>query len=250
MHVNEGRLQTYADGELPDAENAEVELHLGVCVACRAESARLRDLSNDFSEAMDRLVPAVQNAVFAPADTRRAPSAERLRRALPRAAVFLIGVAAAASATVPGSPVRDWLARAITPPPRVAPVAAHPAPVAAPAAAPEAGVSVDPLNGAVRVTLRGARDDLLVRAEIVEGPRAGVYATGEAVSARFRTAPGSIEVDGIGEGELRVELPRAALSATVSVNGREYLRKEGDQLRLSMPAAGRSATAVTFRIKQ
>lgn len=250
MHVNEGRLQTYADGELPYAESAEVEFHLGACVACRAESARLRELSSDFSEAMDHLVPAVRSAVFAPADTRRPQHAERLRRALPRAAIFLVGVAAAASASVPGSPVRHWLEGAVTRPARVAPMSAHPAPVAAPVAAPEAGVSVDPLNGAVRVTLRGARDDLLVRAEIVEGPRAGVYATGDAVSARFRTAPGSIEVDGIGEGGLRVELPRAALSATVSVNGREYLRKEGDQLRLSMPAAGRSATAVTFRIKQ
>jgi hypothetical protein len=173
-----------------------------------------------------------------------------VRRALPRAAVFLVGVAAAAAAAVPGSPVRGWVeelrapeapvARTL-PPQRAAPPRPDPAP--------EAGVSVEPLDGAVRVALRGAADEVLVRAEVVEGPRAGVYAIGPAATARFRTAPGAIEVDGVQGGELRIELPRAARSASVTVNGREYVRKEADQLRLSVPSADRSPSAITFRVR-
>jgi hypothetical protein len=57
-------------------------------------------------------------------------------------------------------------------------------------------------------------------------------------------------VSDVSGGELRIELPRSALRAAVTVNGEEYLTKEADQLRLAVPAAGRSATAVTFHVKR
>ncbi len=250
MHVDEGILQAYADGELADAERGEVELHLRICLACRAAMAELQSLARDFSGAVELLQPAERGSIYAPADTRRPRRGGAVRRALPRAAVFLVGVAAAAAAATPGSPVRGWVERwSATSAPAVQALPPERAALPAPAPVPEAGVSVEPLDGAVRVALRGAADEVLVRAEVVEGPRAGVYAVGTAATARFRTAPGAIEVDGVEGGEVRVELPRAARSASVTVNGREYVRKEADQLRLSVPSADRSTSSISFRVK-
>jgi hypothetical protein len=252
MHIDEGRLMAYADGELPDAEGEQVGLHLQACLSCRAELSRLSSVAREFSAAVALVQPAPRGSIYAPAETRRPPAWTTMRRALPRAAVFLVGVAAAASAAVPGSPVRGWLEEALAPAPSVSDVTPAPAPVraAVPAAALEAGVSVEPLDGSVRVAVRGASGDVVVHAEIVDGPRAGVYALGTAASARFSTGPGSIDVSDVSGGELRIELPRSALRATVRVNGEEYLTKEADQLRLAVPAAGRSATAVTFHVKR
>jgi anti-sigma factor RsiW len=252
MHIDEGRLMAYVDGELPETDFDQVGLHLGACLSCRAELSRLTALASEFSAAVAEVQPPSRGSLYAPGETRVRPGWETLRRALPRAAVFLVGVAAAAAAAVPGSPVRGWLDDALAP---AAPASdARPAPAAATAPAPtpalEAGVSVEPLDGSVRVVVRGAAGDVVVHAEIVDGPRAGVYAAGTAASARFGTGPGRIEVSEVAGGELRVELPRAALRATVTVNGEEYLKKEADQLRLAVPAAGRSATAVTFHVKR
>ncbi len=250
MHIDEGRLMAYADGELPDVDSDQVGAHLQACLSCRGELSRLASLASDFSAAVALVQPAPRGSIYAPAETRRPPEWTTVRRALPRAAVFLVGVAAAAAAAVPGSPVRGWLEDALAPAPPATTAAPAPAPAAVSAAALEAGVSVEPLDGSVRVAVRGATGDVVVHAEIVDGPRAGVYALGSAASARFGTGPGSIEVSDVSGGELRVELPRAALRATVTVNGEEYLTKEADQLRLAVPAAGRTATAVTFHVKR
>jgi hypothetical protein len=250
MHVDEGILQAYADGELADEERGPVELHLRICLACRATMTELQALARDFSGAVDLLQPAVQGSIYAPADTRRPRRPGAVRRALPRAAVFLVGVAAAAAAATPGSPVRGWVERWSAPPaPTAQALPPEQAALPPPEVVPEAGVSVEPLDGAVRVALRGAADEVLVRAEVVEGPRAGVYAVGTAATARFRTSPGAIEVDDVKGGEVRVELPRAARSASVTVNGREYVRKEADQLRLFVPSADRSTSSISFRVK-
>lgn len=257
MHVELGRLQSFTDGALPREERALVEHHLSQCGACRDELRELTDADATLTAALgllDRPAPAGRAHADAFA-RRRAPRFQPARRALPRAAVFLVGfAAAAAAASVPGSPVRDWLGSLGRPGSVQAP--ASPAPAATVAARPavdevasEVGVSVTPENGDVRVVLRQAAADVEVRAVLVSGDRAGVYARGAAASARFRTSPGRIEVDGVGQGELRMELPRSARSATVEVNGREYLRKDGDQLRLSTSAADQSGAEVSFRIR-
>jgi hypothetical protein len=109
-----------------------------------------------------------------------------------------------------------------------------------PAAGPT-GVSIRPRNGAVRVVLRNASPGVRITARLVDAEGAAVLARGHAVdSARFRTSPGRIEVVGAGPGEIEVELPRGASLATVEVNGRVYVAKEGDVLRVLAPEADAS----------
>lgn len=254
MHPDEGTLQAFLDDELTVEERRAVEEHLPGCEECRREAARLRVAAADLGAALSLLdVPVPRTAAPPrPAPPRRAATFA----ALPRAAVLLLGFAAAASATLPGSPVRAWvtgLFESAAPPPAPTVLSAPaPGPVEAPVAAPpvEAGVSVEPVDGQVRVVLRDASPDLVVRAVLTDGGRAGAYATGAAADARFGTGPGRIEVAGAGEGVLRVEIPRAARAATIEVNGALYWTKEGDQLRLAVPAGDSAGAEVTFPVRR
>lgn len=250
-HVDEGTLQALVDRELPEQARAAAERHLVGCAECREELATLRIAAREFAGAAALLTDpgAGERAVAPPRPARPAPRAAWPLRSLARAAVLVLGFAAAASATLPGSPVRRWVQDAWKPDPRVAAVEqAEMGTETAADAAPEAGVSVEPSRGEVVVVLNGPSPELLVRAAITEGPRAGVFATGAAAGARFSTAPGRIEVEGAGAGELRVELPRSARSARVIVNGAPYLAKVGDQLHLSVPGEASASAEVSFRV--
>jgi anti-sigma factor RsiW len=255
-HLDEGLLQAYADDELPGDERSSVEVHLEGCLACRSELRDLGSLGEQLTAALsllDRPAPAAAGSASAAGALRPAqPRWSGWRRgvaALPRAAVLVFGVAVGASAMIPGSPLH----RLISPEPAAEGGVVAPQREAVALAAPveeftaEAGVSIEPLNGEVRVVLRAASPDLKVRASLSTGARASVLASGPAAEARFETAPGRIVVEGLGSGELRIELPGAARAATVEVNGREYLRKQGDQLHLLAPADDRNGTEVNFR---
>jgi hypothetical protein len=124
------------------------------------------------------------------------------------------------------------------------------APAPAPAPAPAAGISILPDGGSVRVVLNGAAEGLRVHTRVSEGELVEVSATGAAAGARFRTGPGRIEVLDAGAGEVRIALPRGAKAAVVEVDGRVYVAKEGERLRVMGPAA-RSATAqeTEFRVQ-
>lgn len=252
-HVDEGTLQALVDRELPEQARAGVERHLVGCAECREELATLRIAAREFAGATTLLTDpgAGERAVAPRRPARPAPRTAWPLRSLARAAVLVLGFAAAASATLPGSPVRRWIQDSWAPDPGAAVVERAEAGAesgSAAGAVPEAGVSVEPSGGEVVVVLNGPSPELLVRAAITEGPRAGVFATGAAAGARFSTAPGRIEVEGAGAGELRVELPRSARSARVIVNGTPYLAKVGDQLHLSVPGEDSASAEVSFRV--
>lgn len=255
-HVDQGLLQALADDELQGGERERVERHVADCLPCRAELSELHAAARSLTAALAELDAAPAARDYGVGWPRRPAPARSAWRSLPRAAVLVLGFAAAASATLPGSPLRRWLEGADR---GVASTASPPAPVAAPAppaavataaeAAPEAGVSVMPLDGAVTIVLRGAMPGLRVRTVVTERELAGVYGTGEAASARFQTGPGRIEVTGARAGDLRIELPQGASSATVTVDGQEYLRKEGTRLNLAVGAESRTGAEVTFRVR-
>lgn len=255
-HMDEGALLTLADGELEGEPRREAELHLAGCEVCRAEMERLEAAASELSGALALLPPVPDEAgELRLRQIRRRAAATRTPSgwsAFPRAAVLVLGFAAAASAAIPGTPVNRWV-RAAVEPEAPAAVVSEPVLVEARPTAPEdaeAGVSVLPERGSVQVELRGASPELRVRAQLSNDPRAGVVATGEAAGARFSTSPGRIQVDGVGGGELRIALPRNATSATVVVNGRRYLAKEGDHLRLSVAGEDSAGAEVSFRVLQ
>lgn len=244
-HVDEGTLQALVDGELtPDALRA-AEWHLAGCAECAAALGGQRRVSDGFAEAHRELraPPATREVRDSIRRRARRGRPAPARGALRRAALLLLASGAVASATVPGSPVREWLGLPGESRPRAAP-APRPAPVptvAAPMAeAPLPGVSILPVEGRVRVLLQAPVAPLRVRARLGSGERAEAYSAG----GRFRTAPGRIEVIGAGPGEVRIEIPLGAVDARVEVDGVLYLLKEGEQLRLLRPAAERAGEAI------
>jgi hypothetical protein len=152
---------------------------------------------------------------------------------------------------MPGSPVRAWIGDLTEREPAVAVVApeAQPPAPAPPAAADrvEAGVSVEAVDGVVEVLVHDARE-LQVRAMLVEGTRAGVYAAGGAASSRFVTGAGRIEVLRPSAGELRIEVPRGTPDVSVKINDREVLRMHAGRLDMSVGEPELDAAGVEFSV--
>ena len=251
-HIDEGSLQAYLDGELHLEDRWRTERHLEECDACRAELQLLEGLSGTFSSAASRLERAPRSREFAvgwPARPRRSA----LRRLLPRVAVFLLFAGAAASATVPGSPVRSWIVEAIDDGPHTREIESAPAAAVPPTRSEpvpmEAGLSVEAVDGRVEVVLTGAHD-LKVRTVMVDGMRAGVFGSGEAASSRFLGGAGRIEVLEAGAGDLRVEIPRGADLATMVINGNEVLRKQGVKLELEADAPALESARIGLSVEQ
>ncbi|HEX8672312.1 MAG TPA: zf-HC2 domain-containing protein [Longimicrobium sp.] len=254
-HLDEGTLQALADGELAGGERRTADAHLAGCGACAAELASLRADHATLVAALARADVAPPTAAAQMSLRRRRAAAQWAgegRRALLRAAMLLVALGGVAFAAVPGSPLREWIAGdAPAAPARPELPALKPKAAPAPAMpAPAAGVSILPDGGAVRVVLNGAAKGLVVHARITSGELVEVSASGAAAGARFRTAPGRIEVLDAGAGEIRIALPRGADAAVVEVDGRVYVAKEGAELRVSPPGAP-SATApeAEFRVE-
>ena len=254
-HIDEGTLQAYLDDEV--AARAEVDAHLAACTECAAELARLGAASQLFATAVhsaDAKAPtyAALNAVKA----RRSPPLRTpeftqrrtfTRMPLARAALLVIGLAAVASAAIPGSPVRALIADALrfvtgadkdetaVVPPRVDTEVAEP--VFDSRSDLSAALSIQPVQGRVRVVLSSGANAATVRVRVVDSDRATVHASGAAAQARFRTGPGRIEVTGIEGGEITVDVPRSASNARVELDGRLIFEKDRGQLHLNESAS-------------
>ncbi|MGQ0815407.1 MAG: anti-sigma factor family protein [Gemmatimonadota bacterium] len=229
-HIDEGTLQAYLDDEV--GARADIEAHLSACGTCAAELERLRSASRLFASVFhnaDVQAPAlpafaaVRRAHIQPIARPRVP-----RMPLTRAALLLFGFAAVASATIPGSPVRGWLAGALR---GVGGLPDQPEPAAivtdspASAGAVEEGsdaaaLSIEPVAGRIRIILTNVSPETNVRVRLIDGGRALVETSGEASRARFRTGPGRIELIGVGKGEVVVEIPAAVTDALVAADGK------------------------------
>lgn len=253
-HLHDGLLQALLDREMAADAERETREHLAACPVCRERYAETRTASQTLASALALLDPPARDPAVIPLRPRSAVRRAGAWRnpALARAAAMLLTVAAAASATIPGSPVRDWLAAAVDggadagdlsrPAPVAATSVADPAPTAA-----ESGVRVAPLDGAFRVVVTDAAAGAEISARLVEDDRGGVFLAGDPADVRFATAPGSVRVSGVGEGALRVEIPRAAAAASIEVNGRRVVVKDGDQLQLLVPPGDTSGGEILFR---
>lgn len=266
-HLDEGLLQRVVDGELPAQDRAEATLHLSTCRSCQDALAAMRTDTARASALLGMLEhDAPLQAAHAEFTRRRrsAPPSVRTRsfgtwgghgarQALLRAAVLLLTITGVAVAAVPGSPVREWITEVVLPQREAAAPDLAPAPEAAAGEAEveeraPTGVFVSPDEGRIRVVLSAPSPDLQVRTRVTTEPRAAVYATGDAAGARFRTAPGRVEVIGAGPGELEVSLPASATSAYVEVNGRVYVAKDGRLLRVFAPHASGTPGEPVFRV--
>jgi len=241
IHIEQGELQAYLDEEATLGARAHIDSHVEACAACAAELDRMRAASALFATAIrgaDTQAPvfAAQAAVSAARRQARRQRFAFSRGALLRAALFMIGFAALASAAIPGSPVRSWISTAlrsmrITPaieiPARRTPDARAITPTVESVTG-AAALSIRPVDGRVRVVLTDVAFDANIHVRLYDGDRAVVQASGAASRARFRTSPGRLELVGVGNGEVTIDLPRSATDARVEADGRVLYPKSND----------------------
>jgi anti-sigma factor RsiW len=263
-HATDGLLQAYLDGEIDAPAAAGLREHLASCDACASELRELERVGARVRAALDLVAtpPPMLRARAAIAARRRQPApAPRwsLRRlgasGLAKAAMLLLALAGAGAAAIPGSPVRRALEGTFA---RVAQLfngaapaeqAAQPGvvdPVVEPGYSSAAGVL--PAEGRVRVLLYAPSGAVSVTVRTVDAPRAQVQTEMRTEGVRFRSGAGRLEVLGLGEGEVTILIPRTAQGATIEVDGRVYVYKQGDVLHLSGPGGRGQGDQVRFQL--
>lgn len=216
-HLDDQRLGRYLDGELSDVERSRVERHLDDCDRCRSEVAHLKRTSDRLNALIEKveLPERLRKADVVPrqeSERGGAGSRSLSLRAGAAAAVLLL----AASAAVPGSPVRSWLVDAVH---RVqATLVAEEELANGPESA--FGLQVRPADGRVAVRIRGAAPGTRVAVRLVEDNLAGAWAPG----ARLRSEAGRLEVIDPERGEVRIDVPRGVRRASVTAGSRTIFR--------------------------
>lgn len=247
-HLDEGALQAYLDDEVDGRERAAAAEHLLACAECRGHLDALKRANERLGHALSVLdVRAPVAAPPRPLSARRGLAFGS--GSLVRAAVLVLVVAAAASATVPGSPVREWIAQVVRPaepagdvPPADRPLGDAGPATAAPPAAP-AGIAVPGLRE-VDVVVTGL-EGAAIRLVLVPSGSISVSAWGGERDPRFQLASGRIEAVGGAGGELVIEVPDSGVSMRLLVDGRPYAQLVEGDLRVLVPGE-RDGSAVVW----
>jgi len=252
IHPDEGRLRALLDEELQEADAAEVRAHVGSCLVCDAALRRAEEtqvLATALLDAID--VPAPTERVRGRLAEQRAQAGRPTRRAwigrsdLAKAALLLLAFSGAVTAAVhPASPLRRLLTDERPTTPAAAPT--ETAPTTLSTAAPrEVGVRVSVTRGAA-ISLTGAAAGGAIDVTWVDEPTAAVYAP-EGTTFSTSEAAGRIDA-ALAAGPVRVELPRSAASARLTVNGRLYLEKTGERIDYPGPPALVEGPKVRFEV--
>ncbi len=282
-HLSEGQLQAYLDGEVESAAAHRLATHLEACAVCIRTLASMRagaeraaralvwlDRPVSTAAAMDGAPAAhVHSSVAEVAGAHDDVAARRIDAHRPwrrparvgflKAAMLALFASGAAAAAIPGSPVQRWLGAAwerLTAP-EAAPDAVQVEPPATPesvdAPAPEAparemtSISIEPVEGTIRVMLVGAQQTQAVRVVLVDAPNATVEADA-AANTRFSTGPSRIQASGLGTGIVTVFLPRSLAQAVVEADGQVLLEKDGTAIRTFGTHVERSGDSMVFRL--
>src|SRR5207253_1087041 len=112
---------------------------------------------------------------------------------------------------------------------------------------PGAEMSITAVNGKVTVHVYAEPGKGLLTVRIVDTDRTTVQADSSAHAVSFRTSPGSIELMNLGTSDAAIQLPRSLRGAQIDVNGKHFLIKEGDALRVTGPVIRRSETEIVFQ---
>jgi len=243
IHPSLDRLRAHAAGELPWSQRSRVDTHVDRCDRCRSEL----DWVNTTRNALSRLPVHTARATNWEVINRRIENGDVVlvpkplsvsRLVLPRtavAALFVLAFAAAASAMVGVSPVREWIVRVLGGSPTITDSPA----VAADSiqhAARELTLLVAPEDGAITVRIEAPGNTARLRVRVVEGSELEVHATGGAAISRFRSAAGHLTIVRPDSGEIVLGVPRSVRVVTVQADERELLRVQNGQLRIQVRA--------------
>ncbi|MGH7503716.1 MAG: anti-sigma factor family protein [Longimicrobiales bacterium] len=239
MHVDNGTLQALLDNEVGASDRMAVQGHLASCAECAAELEEMRQIAADARRAfaqLDAYAPMLEGRVSVDPAVRRIEKARRFVRLVPaslaRAAALVLLVAGAASAAIPGSPVRRWAGELMDRAARllVGDDSAAPAPpgvVDAPriddlstgtVRDTTAGLAVALNEGAVRIEIFSAEPGARIQVRVLNEEEAWVKTFGS-IRPRTRSGNGWMNVYGVDELGAVVDLPRSARAASVTVNG-------------------------------
>ncbi len=223
-HPDDGRLQTYLDGELSFDGLEAVERHLLSCEPCRERVDALREREARVKAALaqlDRQMDAEGREVEPEAALWRVRQARARRRSATRrrrlatAATVVLLLGAGAAAAMPGSPLRSWIAGDDEP------VRVETAEVETEGAA----LSFQLRDGEGRVEIVEPGDEVELQLRLAQ--RAEVHVAAPP-GASFETGPGWARITGGHRGALRVELPMDARRASVTVDQRSRVElREG-----------------------
>ena len=213
-HPDDGRLQTYLDGELSFDGAEAVERHLLGCKPCQERVEVLRGREARVQAALSRLDQEVdpQAALWRVRQARARRRSASRRQRLAAAAVVVLLLGAGAAVAMPGSPIRGW-------------IAGDDEPVQVETTAVDvegAALSFQLRNGEGRVEAVGLGDAVELRVRLTD--RTEVY-VGAPAGASFETGAGWARVTGGTRGALQVELPADARSVRLVVD---------DQLRVHL----------------
>jgi hypothetical protein len=249
-HPDEGRLRALLDEELLEADAAEVRAHVGSCVACDAALRRAEEtqvLATALLDAID--VPAPTERVRGRLAEQRTQAARPIRRGwigrsdLAKAALLLLAFSGAVTAAVhPASPLRRLLTDEQPALPATAPTEV--APTTLSAVPREVGVRLS-ITGGVAISLTGAAGGA-IEVTWADERTAAVYAP-EGTTFSTSEAAGRIDA-ALAAGPVRIELPRSASSARLTVNGRLFLEKTGERIDYPGPPALVEGQRVRFEV--
>lgn len=255
-HAGSGTLMAYLDGEMPVRDRTAIESHIGECRPCEAELTELRSMSSTFASAMAlsdvvspmlraraRLEPHIPAAAGVGARPRRAP----IPAGLLKAAAIVLLVAGAASAAIPGTPLRrlvetiaERAATLVSDAPSATIVDVPDPVLAVPPVVeqrqPGNELMVVPVGGRARVSIHSPVQGATIAVRLVDSATSVRVVALGADETRFQTGAGYIDVFENTAG-LVVEVPRDLESMTVIVDGRVYFVRDGEQTRLLGPGA-------------
>lgn len=259
MHANTGALQALMDNELDQPQRSAVEAHLFGCEQCAADLRELRAASAAFATAVADLevdlpfgaiaerFEAVREEAGVPAEPQPVVVIHRERRvvtwtrsALLKAAGIGVLIAGAASAAIPGTPVRELVEDLLGLNDEVAPVPTQivpPAPVeqVEPAVVvqdqePPFFVGMDEPSDNLQLTLSSMGADALLVIRYVDSGN---------MTIRLRDRSGVITesfangfaLSNLGNRDVYVDLPRSASNVRITVGGAVMLSKENGNTR-------------------
>jgi hypothetical protein len=204
--------------------------------------ARIREIATEVTslqappDAWQRISARLADgeAVVLPLASRAPSKAPRIRVA---GIVMLVIAAAAAAATIPGSPLRNWITRVRSVTPNVPEVEVPVAPSRAVEPIQSTTFIVMPVNGLVTVAFVNPAEGARVHIRFTEDGDVAVQAGGAASSAVFRSSEGRLTVAELEAGDLEIAIPGSLARIRVEVDGRVYLTKQNERIQVLAPTA-------------
>jgi anti-sigma factor RsiW len=260
-HAAEGSLQAYLDGEVDGPAAAGLRAHLAACAECASELELLRVAGVRTHQALalldsDAPVPMLRaRAAIAVGERARRPRGAVLRLGgwgIAKAAMLVLVLAGAGAAAIPDvrrafeatfARVAELFGASRTA--EITPEAPLDVSRPEPAVLEVRQAFVQPVAGRVRVLLPAQAPGVEVTVRLIDGNRASVE-TASTGQVRFVSSTGRLEVFGVEGGSITIGVPRMIDNATVEVDGRVRVIKEGNQLVLSGPATAERGSELRF----